>query len=88
MKLNKLYIIIIAITLGCIVSLCGILFAEQNKKIAKKANNETIMTMVQNMKEQRQEDQIDLKEQRAEQQKTNEQLYESIQKALLKLEKK
>ena len=76
------------ILVGALISSGGLLFAQVNQELSKKANNETIMKAIDSMQEQRKEDKIDLKEQRREQQETNKQLYQSIQQILINMEKK
>jgi len=79
---------------GALLSAGGLLFAQTQKQIDTKANNETIVKALNMMetqriedrqlqKEQRKEDRQDLKEQRKEQQETNKQLYNVIQKMLI-----
>ena len=83
---------------GALISAGGLLFAQTNKEIDKKANNETIIKALNMMekqrvedrqfqKEQRAEDQRDLKEQRREQQEDNKQMYKSIQNILIEMKK-
>jgi len=84
---------------GALISAGGLLFAQTDKKIDTKANNETIVKALNMMEkqrvedrtfqmEQRKEDQQDLKDQRKEQQESNKQMYKSIQMILIKMEAK
>ena len=84
---------------GALISAGGLLFAQTQKRIDTKANNETIVKALNMMEtqrieerqfqqEQRKEDRQDLKEQRQEQQETNKQLYKAVQIILIKMEAK
>ena len=80
--MKKLYITIAA---TIVFGLLGALYAAQNNAIEKKADNETIMVVVQQMKEQRTEDREDRKEVQQQQQEVNKQVLESIQMLLIKM---
>jgi len=79
--MNKKTIIGILVTV--ILSLIGGLAALADKEMDKKANNETIMVIFQQMKEQRAEDKEEIKEQRQD----IKQIYQIIHQMLINKEK-
>jgi hypothetical protein len=78
--MNKLTI---SLLVSALISAYGVLFAVTEKQIAKKANNETIMVIVQNMEKQREEDKEEVKEQRQD----IKNIYQIIQQMLIDREK-
>lgn len=95
-KANWLVTILITTGLGVMISLCSVLYAEQNKKIEKKVDNKTIQQMLCVMDEKNKvlQTQIDYikyeakesKEERKEMRKTLQSLNDTMIKIDTKLE--
>ena len=74
-SMGSLYKWMCGVCAAIIIALVGIGWAQTDERIKKKADKETIMAVVQAMKEQRKEDQTSLIQQRIYQQKTNDQMF-------------
>jgi hypothetical protein len=78
---------IAAVLIGLLITLTGYLYADQEKDIEKKADKEVVTEILKRMEVQQNTNQRDLKEQRIEQQKVNQDIYRVIQMMLLKEDK-
>ena len=77
--------IIGTVTAGIILSLLGTLYAQQNKKIDAKADQQVLIQMVQNLKELRTIEQKRIEEERAEQKIMNIQMNQTLQNLNLQI---